>query len=156
MSDAIPRLSTPAWQGFHHLALATAELDATICFYGDVLGMQVGDIAPATGRRGRHVFVKPGAGDSWGIHFWEHPAAPRRTPPQEWSAESLGTYAYEWGALNHVAFALPDQSAADALRARLARHDIRTTPPNRIGPICNVLFFDNNGIMLEATWPSHE
>lgn len=145
--------SSPAWQGFHHLALATSELDATIRFYRDVLGMCIGAVAPASDLRGRHVFVKPGATDSWGIHFWEHTAAPLRTPPREWSAGSLAEYGFEWGALNHVAFALPDDHAAEALRARLEQHGVRSTPPNAVGPICNILFFDNNGIMLEATWP---
>ena len=31
----------PSWQGIHHLALATRDLDATVRFYRDVLGMPV-------------------------------------------------------------------------------------------------------------------
>lgn len=153
MTNVGDQASPPSWRGFHHLALATAEFDATIRFYRDVLGMQVGNIVAATGQRGRHVFIKPGHTDAWGPHIWEHPQAPRRTPPAEWTAETLGAYSFEWGALNRVAFALPDEHAADALRARLESHGICATPPNSIGPLRNVLFFDNNGIMLEATWP---
>nr|MBA3790917.1 VOC family protein [Rubrobacter sp.] len=32
------------WQGFHHVALVTADLDATLRFYEDVLGMEAGEI----------------------------------------------------------------------------------------------------------------
>ena len=35
--------SGPAWQGFHHIALVTADFDATLRFYGDVLDMDVGE-----------------------------------------------------------------------------------------------------------------
>ena len=42
----------PAWQGFHHIALVTADFDATLRFYGDVLGMEVGRIMMGTDARG--------------------------------------------------------------------------------------------------------
>ncbi|GIP38815.1 hypothetical protein J31TS4_20950 [Paenibacillus sp. J31TS4] len=58
------------WLGFHHVALVTTDLDATIHFYDNVLGMQISPVYPATPPRGRHCFVKPGATDSWGIHFF--------------------------------------------------------------------------------------
>jgi hypothetical protein len=32
----------PPWRGFHHVALVTPDLDATIRFYGGVVGMRVG------------------------------------------------------------------------------------------------------------------
>ncbi len=37
----------PPWSGFHHIALVTRDLDATIRFYRDVLGMEIVFIAPA-------------------------------------------------------------------------------------------------------------
>lgn len=50
----------PPWRGFHHVALVTPDLDATIRFYGEILGMHVDEIAPASGPRGRHCFIRPG------------------------------------------------------------------------------------------------
>ncbi|MBY6278041.1 VOC family protein, partial [Symbiobacterium thermophilum] len=35
---------TVPWEGFHHIALVTPDLDTTIHFYGNVLGMQVGEV----------------------------------------------------------------------------------------------------------------
>lgn len=37
----------PPWSGFHHIALVTRDLDATIRSYRDVLGMDVVIIASA-------------------------------------------------------------------------------------------------------------
>ena len=57
----------PPWRGFHHVALVTPDLDATILFYGEILGMRVGDVFPATQRQGRHCFVKPGGTETDGL-----------------------------------------------------------------------------------------
>ena len=57
------------------------------------------------------------------------------------------------GALQHIAFALPDLVAAHALRERLTAHGIATTEIGDLGPVQNMLFRDNSGILLEATWP---
>lgn len=54
--------STPAWQGFHHIALVTPDLDATI--HTEVLSMAVTGVLAASDRNGRHCFIKPGARDS--------------------------------------------------------------------------------------------
>ena len=66
----------PPWRGFHHVALVTPDLDATIRFYGDVLGMRVGEVIGATEQQGRHCFIKPGDdSETWGLHFFERPDA---------------------------------------------------------------------------------
>ena len=57
------------------------------------------------------------------------------------------------GALQHIAFALPDLAAAHALRERLAALDIATTEIGDLGLVQNMLFRDNSGILLETTWP---
>jgi len=140
--------SAPLWRGFHHIALVTPILDATIAFYTEVLGMEIARLFPATDRNGRHCFIKPGATDSWGLHIFEQADAQIFPYP-----EGLQRFAFIPGALQHIAFALPDLAAASALRERLAAHGIATTGIGDFGPIQNMLFRDNNGILLEATWP---
>ncbi len=138
----------PPWRGFHHVALVTPDLDETIRFYGDVLGMRVGEVFPATERQGRHCFVRPGDAGTHGLHFFEQPDA-RLFP---WP-ETLERFAFVPGALQHVAFALPDEASALELRRRLAAFGVETTQVTNLGPVSNVLFRDNNGLLLEATWP---
>ena len=136
------------WRGFHHLALVTLDLDATRIFYGEVLGMQVGNILTQGGLGRRHCFVKPGTCEGWGIHFFEDTKAQVFPYPREAS-----TPQFVPGVLQHVAFALPDAVAADALRVRLLAHGVEPMPTGLPGPVASMLFFDNNGSMLEVTWP---
>ena len=139
--------TAPPWRGFHHVALATPDLDATIRFYGDILGMGVGEVVGATERQGRHCFVKPGDdSETWGFHFFEHPDAQLFPWPEG------ERFAFVPGALQHVAFSLPDAEAAFALRRRLDGFGVEVAPSTNLGPISNMLFRDNNGLLLEATW----
>ena len=58
------------WAGFHHIALVTRDLDATMRFYRDVLGMEIIFIAPAGELHGRHCGIRPaGDLDRLGLHF---------------------------------------------------------------------------------------
>lgn len=138
------------WRGFHYIALVTPNLDETVSFYRDVLGMQTGEVSTQTARGTgqRHLFVSIGQAEGWGLHVFENQSAMRRTAPL---GEQLATM--EVG-VQHLAFALPDESAAQALRARLSEHGVEMTPIRTLGPIHNTLFLDNNAILLEATWPA--
>lgn len=138
----------PPWRGFHHIALVTPDLAATIQFYDEVLGMEAGPLLQTNA--GSHCFLKPGESESWGLHFFEKPDAHIFTDP-----DLLNGFVLLPGALQHIAFALPDESAALALLDRLQTCGIKNTGINTIGPIKNILFMDNNGILLEATFP-HE
>jgi catechol 2,3-dioxygenase-like lactoylglutathione lyase family enzyme len=133
------------WRGFHHVALVTPNLEATIRFYVDVLGMQAGEVMD---RHGKHCFIKPGDSETWGLHVFETPEAQIFPYP-----DSSERFVFIPGALQHIAFALPDEKAALVLRERLTQHGVRITGINELGPIRNFLFVDNNGTLLEATWP---
>jgi catechol 2,3-dioxygenase-like lactoylglutathione lyase family enzyme len=143
-----PSTTIPPWRGFHHIALVTPDLDATIAFYGDVLGMEIAAVFPATDRNGRHCFIKPGATESWGLHVFERADAQIFQFPEE-----MQRFVFLPGALQHIAFALPSLADGLALRERLASFGVATTDITTIGSIQNTLFRDNNGIVLEATWP---
>jgi catechol 2,3-dioxygenase-like lactoylglutathione lyase family enzyme len=138
----------PPWRGFHHIALATPDLDATIAFYTEVLGMEITMLFPATDRNGRHCFIKPGTSEAWGLHVFEQADAQIFPYP-----EGMQRFAFIPGALQHIAFALPDLAAAHALRERLAAFGIPTTEIGDLGQVQNMLFRDHNGMLLEATWP---
>lgn len=144
-SPTIPTDQSVPWRGFHHVALTTPDLDATIRFYVDVLGMQAGDIMD---RYGKHCFIKPGSSETWGLHIFETSEAQIFPYP-----DSSERFVFIPGALQHIAFALPDEQAAMALRERLHTHHVHTTGVNDLGPIRNFLFVDNNGTLLEAAWP---
>lgn len=68
--------------------------------------------------------------------------------------DGLRRFVFVAGTLQHIAFALPSHTEGLALRERLARFGIVTSDINIIGPIENVLFRDNNGLLLKATWPA--
>ncbi|WP_308635538.1 VOC family protein [Paenibacillus silvisoli] len=152
MDEEIP-IQSPPWQGFHHLALVTTNLDETVSFYIDLLGMQLHEmgIRPATPMHGRHAMIKPGACESWGLHFFEQLDAHIYTHP-----EALQRMVFVSGAMQHISFGLPDEEAALAFRERLITNGVPTTPIIKQGPLSLLQFPDNNGIMLEVIWPRRE
>ena len=157
MADATPNASpeAPDWRGFHHVALVTRDLDATLSFYRDILGMEVVFVAPATEFHGRHGAVRPGGErDRIGLHFFEYSQAPLFRP----SDRSPMAAVFDPGAtfLSHISLALLDEAAGLALRDRLTRNGVETSPIIRIDttPISIMGFFDNNGVPLEAAWPN--
>ncbi|MFM1651777.1 VOC family protein [Brevibacillus sp. B_LB10_24] len=146
------------WQGFHHIALTTPNLDETVDFYQNLLGMQAGQVLPAAGRRGRHCFIKPGDSETWGIHFFEHPSAQIFQSSEELKRlavepDSAVMFQFLPGALQHIAFALPGEEEGLALRAKLLEHGVVVTDIYDQKSIRNFIFLDNNGIQLEAAWP---
>ena len=135
------------WCGIHHIALATADLDATIRFYKDVLGMHVSAIAPSEAGRGRHclIFVKPNDDNMWGFHFFERPTTGKTT---------LGASDNHSPSLvPHVALRLSHGTAAYTLRERLNNAHVSITDIPELG---SFVFFDNNHLCLEVTWPKSE
>lgn len=138
------------WRGVHHIALVTPDLDETVRFYRDVLGMKAGEVSDQTARNTsqRHLFVNLGGTDSWGLHIFENTSAERKIIPlgQQLATMEVG--------VQHLAFALPNEAAGEALRTRLGEHGVEMTPARTLGPIRNTLFLDNNGLLLEATWPA--
>lgn len=140
---------TPLWQGIHHIALVTPNLDKTITFYRDILGMKLLFEAPAGEMHGRHAALLPG-GEHVGFHFFEMQDATIFTPPD------LETMHWFPGGLHHIALALPDEKAALDLRNHLIAHHVQMTEFMNQGPTRNMIFLDNNGMLLEANWPNSD
>ena len=143
--------SRVGWRGFHHVAVVTRDLEETARFYGEVLGMSVGDLIErdAQGTVSRHRFIRPGGDESWGLHFFESPDAKPHPSAHGIDRDAL----MRTFGVQHIAFSLPDEAAGIELRERLKERGVGSTDVGSVGPIRNTLFFDNNGLLLEATWP---
>jgi catechol 2,3-dioxygenase-like lactoylglutathione lyase family enzyme len=139
------------WHGINHVTLATPDLDATVAFYRDVLGLRLVFEAPANPMHGRHAMLSPG-GLGLGLHFFEVANAQIfRVPggvPQ--------TLEFVPGALQHIALTVADEAAALALRDRLQERGIPTTPvltPGRNAPSARTFLFpDPSGMLIKAVW----
>lgn len=136
------------WQEMHHLALATCDLEETVRFYTQVLGMQADDIRPPNPIHGRSCTIKPGPGAKVELHFFEQPDA----QPLPRHPEILQRLMFPYVGVHHIAFLLPDAETGRQLQERLQAQNIMTTPVMDQGVLYNFLFQDNNGLVLEANW----
>lgn len=140
------RQGSVSWRGGHHLALVTRDLDATVRFYQGVLGMPLRAALGPTPYHGRHCLF--GAG-TFLMHFFEQPDAQIFSLPVE---QGQPQWAFVPGAYQHIALSLEDEASLLALRERLLAEGVAVTEPMNVGPLCMIVFPDNNGITIEANW----
>jgi catechol 2,3-dioxygenase-like lactoylglutathione lyase family enzyme len=117
--------------GFHHVAFATRDTEATHRFYTDVMGFELVKVVTAAnpgdgGGFSKHFFydtsgVAGGAGDQGMIAFWElhDPEIGDDFPVDINAAAGLPWW------VNHIAFDAPTREALDAHRERWQRHGHR-------------------------------
>ncbi|MGI9644627.1 MAG: VOC family protein [Ilumatobacteraceae bacterium] len=113
--------------GFHHVALATHDLEATHRFYTEVMGFElVKVVAAATPNDGdgfsKHVFYTTGdSSDAGMIAFWDihDPGIGTGDNTDINAATGLPWW------VNHVAFDAPTREALDAHRRRWQEHGQR-------------------------------
>ena len=131
--------------GFHHVALATADLNATHAFYTQAMGFELvrAVVAPtdAPGGWAKHVFYDTG-GDGM-IAFWElhDPRIPTVNPS---ISEGLGLPIW----VNHFAFDAPDLDRLAAARQRWLDQGIDVMEIDH-GFCVSVYCTDPNGILVE-------
>ena len=112
--------------------------------------MKVLFTAPPTKINGRYAAILPGEG-ILGLHFFEQLDAQLFNPPD------LKTMYWLPGALHHISFALPSKADGLAFRQRLEQHGVAMTEIMLQADIVyNMLFQDNNGMLLEAAWPKDD
>jgi catechol 2,3-dioxygenase-like lactoylglutathione lyase family enzyme len=136
---------SPRWQGAHHIALTTADLDATARFYHGLLGMPLLGGSGANSFHGRHYSF-----DAGGFHvgFFEQPTHEAPGATAGWSR----AFGFVHGAFQHLALAVADEADLEALRARLAAAGVEVTEWLHQGAMRQFLFADNNGILWEVNW----
>ena len=134
--------TAPAWSGINHLALITADMDATVRFYHGVLGAR---LAATVGTpEFRHYFFE--FGPHCTVAFFEYVDL-----TIEPFAKPAGVPDPRASQFDHLALNLPDESALHDLRRRLVEADCEVTDMVEHNSVHSVYFNDNNGIALEAS-----
>ena len=135
----------PSWRGAHHIALTTADMDATVRFYHGLLGMPLVGGGGANPMHGRHYLFNAG---EFLVGFFEEPSHPATPAPSGWSL----AFGFLSGAFQHLALMVADEAGLDDLRDRLIEAGVEVTEWLHEGPMRQFLFADNNGIVWEVTW----
>lgn len=131
-----------------HMAFVTHDVEATVNFYENILGMPLcstvfGDQVPSTGADFPyfHLFFRMNDGST--VAFFESPAVPL--------PKSKGHPAYEL--FDHLAFEVDGRAKVDQWHAWLVSHDIDVVGPTDHKIIYSIYFYDPNGHRLEITTP---
>jgi len=163
-------MSAPSFQlnGLHHLALVCKDMERTVDFYTNKLGMKLNKGFDLEGGYGQHFFFDMGGGQDLAF-FWFRDAA--KAQPGIASAANLvgagtGTISSAHGSMNHVAFSV-SKDTIDAYREELVSRGVDCSPvvnhddvvtgeakrtsnvPNDKTWLRSFYFFDPDGIMLE-------
>lgn len=159
MNSASPAARTtdlPPPRALHHTAYVTHDVEATVKFYTEVLGMElisavVDDAVPSTGDPWPYIHLFFMMQDGSTIAFFESVGLPR---PPEASHPAYGIF-------NHLALDVGSPEEVDRWIGRLKAHGVDFVGPTDHGIIYSVYFHDPNGIRLELTantdpsWKEH-
>lgn len=125
--------------GIQHIALATGDMDCTIRFWRDLLGMRLVAGLGKPGARQYFFQICPGAM----IAFFEWPSV-RPIPEKDHGTPTKGPFAFD-----HVAFALNDTEELWKIKSRLEEAGFWVSEAMDHGFIHSIYAFDPNGIPLE-------
>lgn len=136
----------PRYTGIHHLAMATGDMDATIRFWRDLLGMR---LVAGMGRPGyRHYFFEISAHDM--IAFFEWPKV-RPLPEKDHGVPVAGPYAFD-----HVSIAVAGEDDLWDIKDRLEAAEMWVSEVIDHGFILSIYAFDPNHIPIEFSAPVPE
>ena len=142
-TDETPTLPLPLWRGVHHLALVTADMDATVRFWHGVLGARL--VTTIATDAFRHYFFEFAPGSC--VAFFEYTGE-----PVDSFAKPAGVPYPQAAQFDHLALGLADEDALERMRGRLKEHDCEVTEVVDHGIMRSIYFTDPNGIALEASW----
>ena len=130
------------YTGINHLAMATRDMDRTIRFWRDLLGMR---LVAGLGRPGyRHYFFEITAHDM--IAFFEWPDV-EEIPEKDHGVPVKGPFAFD-----HVSFEVETDEDLWELKARLEAAEIWVSEVIDHGFIHSIYSFDPNNIPLEFSF----
>ncbi|MET0458557.1 MAG: VOC family protein [Ilumatobacteraceae bacterium] len=152
--------------GINHLALVCSDMERTVDFYTNVLGMPLIKTIELPMGMGQHFFFDIGNGDC--LAFFWFPNAPAAVPGVSSPAAlpGVGDLATAVGSMNHVALAVP-ADRIEEYREKLVAHGIECSPILNHDDseyqvsrtmhdgvfVRSVYFFDPDGVLLEfAAW----
>lgn len=133
----------PAYTGINHLAMVTGDMDATIRFWRDLLGMRL--VAGLGGRGYRHYFFEISDRDM--IAFFEWPGV-EKIPERDHGVPVKGPVAFD-----HIAFGVDDDDDLWALKDRLEAAGWWVSEVIDHGFIHSIYTFDPNTIPIEFSAP---
>jgi catechol 2,3-dioxygenase-like lactoylglutathione lyase family enzyme len=133
----------PLWEGVHHVALVTTDMDATMRFWHDVLHAEI--VATTSTEAHRAYYFR--VGESQTVAFMEYHGA-----EQTEDAELLGVGYPPASQFDHLSLNLDNEAAVRALRARLIDFGCDVSDVVDRGILRSIYFSDPTGIALEASW----
>jgi catechol 2,3-dioxygenase-like lactoylglutathione lyase family enzyme len=132
--------------GFHHIAIATRDLEATHRFYTEACGFELVKVVAAPTPEGagwaRHVFYDTGNGELFAVWDLHSPSIPAEFPTAISTALGLPNW------VNHIAFHAPDLDTLHAARDRWIAHGHDVAEIDH-GWCTSVYADDPNGVMVE-------
>jgi catechol 2,3-dioxygenase-like lactoylglutathione lyase family enzyme len=126
-------------KGIHHLAMATRDMESTIRFWRDLLGMR---LVGGLGKKGYKLYFFEISPQNY-VVFFEWPTV---EPVAE---KDHGTPASGPMVFDHVSFAVEDLDSLCALRKTLEAAGFWVSDVIDHGIICSIYSFDPNGIPIE-------
>jgi len=128
--------------GVNHLAMVTGDMDSTIRFWRDLLGMRM---IAGLGRPGyRHYFFEISESDM--IAFFEWPGV-QPVEEKEHGRPAPGRIAFD-----HVSFGIESREMLLALKDRIDAAGFWVSEIIDLGFLHSIYTFDPNGIPVEFSW----
>lgn len=129
--------------GVNHLAMVTGDMDATIRFWRDLLGMRM--VAGLGSPGFRHYFFEISPNDM--IAFFEWPDV-KAVPPKVHGAPVKGGVIFD-----HMSFGVETSEDLWVIKDKLEAAGFACTGVKDHGFIHSVYAHDPNGIPIEFSWP---
>lgn len=143
MQETTNAASKPVkFMGINHLAMVTGDMDKTVRFYRDVLGMPL--VATIGNKAFKHYFFDMGQGNT--IAFFQWPGVTTVGPKES------GIPADDGRQFDHISFCVESLDALHDLQERLRAHKVEVTRVVDHNFIQSIYFDDPNGISLEASY----
>jgi catechol 2,3-dioxygenase-like lactoylglutathione lyase family enzyme len=131
------------YTGINHLAMATRDIEATIRFWRDLLGMR---LIAGLGRPGyRNYFFEIAANDMIAFFEWDDVAP---LPEKDHGVPVSGPFGFD-----HVAFEVASDEDLWSLKAKLQDADFWVSEVIDHGFIHSIYTFDPNNIPIEFSAP---